>query len=118
MALFEFVEWLLHWLYEADDFQFQWNLGNAAKNVLKHGVQVHEIEEGFYSGSALPLGVQTRPHHSEQRLGVIGTTFKGRFLQVVFALRGGAVRPISARTANKKERKQYEELLRKIQKRI
>ncbi len=77
-----------------------------------------EIEEVFYSGSALPLGVQVQPIHAEQRLGILGTTFSGRFLQVVFTLREGLIRPISARPANKKERKSYEELLRKIQKRI
>lgn len=118
MALFEFVEWLLHWLFETEDFTFEWDSGNTYKNVIKHGVQVLEVEEVFYSGSALPLGIQIRPKTSEQRLGIIGTTFSGRFLQVVFTIREGRVRPISARPANTKEKRQYEESLRKIQKRI
>jgi uncharacterized DUF497 family protein len=79
---------------------------------------MNEIEEVFYSGSALPLGVQTRPIHREQRLGIPGSTFRGRFLQVVFTLRDGLIRPISARPASRREKKQYEELLRKIQKGI
>lgn len=116
--MFEFVEWLLHWLYETDEFRFQWDSGNISKNLKKHDVHMNEIEEVFYSGSSLPLGIQIRPIYHEQRLGILGTTFKGRFLQVVFTLREGMIRPISARPANRKEKKQYEELLRKIQKRI
>lgn len=118
MASFEFVEWLLHWLYETEDFLFQWDSANLSKNATKHKVQAHEIEEVFYSGSALPLGIQIRPETAEQRLGIVGTTFMGRMLQVVFTIREGLVRPISARPANRKEKKQYEELLRKIQKGI
>lgn len=118
MATFEFVEWLLHWLFETEFFEFQWDAANTAKNLLKHDVRMSEIEEVFYSGSALPLGIQLTPKHQEQRLGILGSTFTGRFLQVVFTLRDGQIRPISARPANRKERKQYEELLRKIQKRI
>ena len=107
MALFEFVEWLLHWLYETDTFEFQWHHGNAFKNIVKHGIHVFEIEEVFYSGSALPLGIQVKPVTSEQRIGVIGSTFQGKLLQVVFTMRDGRIRPISARPANKKEKKRY-----------
>jgi len=38
----------------------------------------------------------------------------GKLLQVVLVLREGRVRVISARPAHRKERKQYEEILRKI----
>jgi hypothetical protein len=42
----------------------------------------------------------------------------GKLLQIAFTLREGKVRPISARPAHPKERKQYEEILRKISKGI
>ena len=51
---------------------------------------------------------------NELRLGLIGPTFNGQVLQVAFVLREKRVRVISARPANKKERKQYEENIRKI----
>ncbi|MBK9309042.1 MAG: BrnT family toxin [Nitrospira sp.] len=39
---------------------------------------------------------------------------EGRILHVVFTLREGKVRPISARPAHKKERELYEAYLREI----
>ena len=41
-------------------------------------------------------------------------SFSGQLIQVAFVLREGRVRVISARPAHRKERKQYEEILRKI----
>ena len=67
---------------------------------------------------ALPLGIQISPITPEQRLGVIGPTIDGKLVQVAFVLREGRVRAISARSAHRKERKRYEEILRKISKRI
>ena len=68
----------------------------------------------FRSGLALPLGIQIQPVSSEHRLGLVGPTLNKRLLQVAFVLREGRVRVISVRPANKKERGQYEEILRKI----
>ncbi len=70
----------------------------------------------FRSGAALPLGIQISPVVSEQRLGIVGPALNGKLLQIAFTLREGKVRPISARPAHPKERKQYEEILRKISK--
>jgi len=114
MAQWEFVKWLLIWLMETVHFEFEWDSGNKTKNVSKHGVSVEEVEGVFKSGSALPLGVQVAPAKDEQRLGIVGPGFSGRLLQVAFALREGRVRVISARPAHRKERRQYEEILRKI----
>lgn len=114
MAQWEFVEWLLLWLLETTDFEFEWDVGNKTKSASKHGVLPGEAEEVFRSGAALPLGMQVHPAATEQRLGIVGPTFSGRLLQVAFALREGRVRVISARPAHWKERRQYEESLRKI----
>lgn len=114
MAQWEFVEWLLFWILETSHFEFEWDIGNISKSATKHGVSINEVEAVFRSGLALPLGIQTAPLAREQRLGLIGPTISGRFLQVAFTLREGRVRVISARPAHRKERKQYEEILRKI----
>lgn len=114
MAQWEFAEWLLVWLMEMTHFEFEWDSGNRTKSASKHGVSVEEVEGVFKSGSALPLGVQIKPAADEQRLGIVGPGYAGRLLQVAFVLREGHVRVISARPAHRKERNQYEEILRKI----
>lgn len=114
MAQWKFTEWLFIWLLETTHFEFEWDHGNKTKNASKHGVSIEEIEGVFKSGFALPLGVQVQPPVMEQRLGLVGPNFSGRLLQVAFVLREGRVRIISARPAHPKERRQYEEILRKI----
>ena len=118
MASFRFVEWLLFWLLETEQFDFEWDEGNRDKNETKHGIGTREVEEVFEQGLSVPLGVQVTPEVDEERLGIVGATREGKALQVVFTLREGRVRPISARPAHKKERKQYEKNVRKIFKRI
>jgi uncharacterized protein len=114
MAQWEFVDWLLYWILETSFFEFEWDEGNRTKNKTKHGLEVFEIEEVFRSGLALPLGVQIQPIHTEQRLGIVGPSINGKLIQIAFTLREGKVRVISARIAHKSERRQYEEILRKI----
>ena len=114
MAQFLFVEWLLFWLRETLNFEFQWDYGNKDKNVAKHKVDIADIEEVFTFGLAIPLGVQVSPPVPEQRLGIVGPTSKGKYLTVVFTMREGKVRVISARSAHKKEKEKYEAFLRKV----
>jgi len=116
MAKFKFIEWLALWLLETIHFEFNWDAGNSTKSSKKHAVTTREAEEIFLLGQAAPLGVQVNPEVSEERLGVVGATFEGRLLHVVFTLRDGKVRPISARPAHKKERELYEAYLREISK--
>lgn len=114
MAKFKFVEWLLLWLLETARFEFEWDDGNRTKSASKHAVTTAEVEEIFSLGQAAPLGIQVSPEASEERLGIVGPTSSGRILHVVFTIRGGKVRPISARPAHKKERELYETYLREI----
>lgn len=118
MAKFKFVEWLLSWMLETQDFSFEWDAGNKSKSKSKHGIETTEIEEVFALGLAIPLGVQITPKVDEERLAVVGPTTEGKLVHVVFTLRDGRVRPISGRPAHKKERSQYGEILRKISERV
>lgn len=118
MAQWEFVEWLLFWILETSHFEFEWDKGNQSKSATKHKISIEEVEAVFRSGLALPLGIQTNPAVNEQRLGLVGPNLNGRLLQIAFVLREGRVRVISARPAHKKERSQYEEVLRKISERV
>lgn len=85
---------------------FDWDRGNIGKNE-KHGVQSTEIEEVFFNP---PFVVLPDVKHSgtETRYHCFGRTFDERFLLVVFAVRGGRIRPISARAMSRKERQYYE----------
>lgn len=114
MAQWEFVDWLLSWILETSHFEFEWDRGNLTKSRAKHGIHPEEVEAVFRSGKALPLGVQIQPVTPEQRLGVVGPALSGRVLQIAFVLREGRIRVISSRPAHRKERKKYEEILRKI----
>ena len=118
MAKFEYVEWLFLWLLETKTFRFEWDLGNSTKNLLKHGISQNEVEEVFNLGQALPIGIQVKPVVPEERLAIVGPTFANRMLILVFTLRNGKVRPISVRPAHRKEKDQYETILRKIAERI
>lgn len=115
MANFKFVEWLVLWLQETTSLEFDWDKGNRTKSALKHAVTSSEAEEVFRAGLAAPLGLQVSPATSEERFGIVGPSAAGRMLQVVFTIRNGKVRPISARPAAKWERKYHEAyLLREI----
>src|SRR5690242_7321552 len=112
MAQWEFVEWLLFWILETSHFEFEWDSGKRTKNSTKHGISTEEVEAVFRSDLALPLGIQITPLTPEQR--ALGWLVQQRLIQAAFALREGKARVMSARPAHRKERKQYEEILRKI----
>jgi len=82
---------------------FDWDKGNLNKNRLKHGVSTDECEEIFFNNPLLSEDVIHS--QAEPRIKALGKTNLGRKLFVVFTLRGGRIRVISARDQNKKERK-------------
>lgn len=87
--------------------EFEWNKGNINKNLKKHGVSDKESEEVF---SNKPLLVSLDKKHStktEVRYHALGKTNEGKVLFISFTTRGEKLRNISARKANKKERKIY-----------
>jgi uncharacterized DUF497 family protein len=112
MAKFEFSGWLLRWLFSRKTFEFIWDEGNATKSHQKHDVDTTEAEQVFYDEGTYPLGSQVEPEVDEPRFAVLGKTFSGSKLHIVFTVRSGHVRVISARPMHKKERAQYEQALR------
>lgn len=87
---------------------FDWDDGNAKKSVDKHGVTQGEAEQVFFNDV---LVVDDRAHSSDEaRFHALGATNSGRLIHVTFTLRRGgtAVRIISARTMNRKERAVYD----------
>jgi len=91
---------------------FDWDQGNINKNWDKHRVHHLECEEIFFN-EPIVTKVEKRGVCQEERVSALGVTNEGRFLFVVFAIRRGRIRVVSARDANKKERKIYHEKIKK-----
>lgn len=90
---------------------FEWNKGNAGKNLKKHNVADKEAEEIFQDEQKFIIEDEK---HSilEKRYMIWGTTNKSRRLSVFFTIRKNKVRVISARDMHKKERRSYEEKIK------
>lgn len=89
-------------------FLFEHDPEKAAQNSSKHGITFGEAQTVFTD----PLVMETADlEHSaeEERLLLIGQSFRRRLLFVVFTQRGDSVRIISARKATRHERRLYEE---------
>ncbi len=86
---------------------FRWGQGNAEKNWHRHEVSRAECEQAFFN---LPLVTVVDDKHSmqERRYLALGQTDGGRRLFLVFTLRDGLIRVISARDMSRRERKAYE----------
>lgn len=88
--------------------RFEWDKGNVDKSLKKHGVTANESEEVFLDEKVL-LVEDIKHSQKEERSIAIGKTFKGKLLFVVFTLRERKIRIVSARAANIKERRRYED---------
>ena len=87
---------------------FEWDERKSAANLLKHGVAFSDAITVLSSDDrAITLFEETAG--DEERYITIGTDALGRTLVVVYTVRGRYVRIISARRANKRERKEYEQ---------
>jgi uncharacterized protein len=86
---------------------FQWDEGNIDKNWIRHQVTHLECEQPFFNE---PFLVHEDEAHSntETRHYALGVTDRGRYLFIVFTMRDGLVRVISARDMNKRERRAYD----------
>lgn len=85
---------------------FEWDDGNTGKIGRKHRVTAKECEEVFEN---VPFVVAEDAKHSdrERRYFAVGMADSGRVLFLAFTLRENRIRVISARTANRRERKVY-----------
>lgn len=89
------------------DLEFEWNPLKAAANLKKHGVSFDEARTIF--GDEKLLVAPDREHSDDEaRSLAVGLSQAGRFLTVCFTDREGRVRIISARAAERWERREYE----------
>ena len=87
--------------------EFEWDYGNIDKSFKKHGITPNEAEEVFLDEDILLLK-DIKHSQQEGRFKAIGKIARGSILFLAFTVRRNKIRIISARDANKKERRLYE----------
>ena len=88
-------------------YEFEWDPNKASTNLVKHGVTFKEATTVFADPRSLNM---SDPMHSlkEERFVVLGMSSQRRVLIVCYTERPPRTRIISARQANRSERRQYE----------
>ena len=71
---------------------FQWDEENV-RHIARHAVTKREVEE-VICGDVLELDVQYQD--GEERFPLIGETDRGRILLVIYTVRDGLLRPVTA----------------------
>lgn len=82
---------------------FDWDLHNVG-HVARHGVDPAEVEEAVERPHAI---IPAEDMHGEKRWKLFGRSAAGRYLVVVFTIRGDRLRPVTAYAMNQRERRIY-----------
>jgi uncharacterized DUF497 family protein len=90
---------------------FEWSEDKNATNIAKHGIGFERASR-IFEGPVL-TEVDDRADYGEIREVSIGAIERVLFLTVVHTDRSGLIRMISARRANRAERRRYDEAIRK-----
>jgi uncharacterized protein len=88
--------------------EFEWDEAKAAANEQKHGIDFTEAMTVFADPLSL-TGYDPDHSESEDRYLTMGFSSEGNLLIVSHTDRGDVLRIISARIANRRERKDYED---------
>ena len=91
---------------------FEWSKRKASENLRKHGVSFEDATSAFLDENARVI---PDPEHSgdEDRFVLLGLSVRIRLLVVIHCYReqDDTIRIISARKADRSERRQYSEFL-------
>jgi len=82
------------------DAGFDWDDANTG-HIARNGVTPEEVEQAFANN---PLVLAAQERSGEERVPCAGLTDAGRPLQLVYTMRRGRIRVITAHTANRKLR--------------
>jgi uncharacterized protein len=85
---------------------FQWDVIKSASNEDKHGISFEQAAQIFRH--PVLSKIDDRRDYGEPRFIALGT-YDGEILCVVFTERDSDIRLISARKANRHERKEYQD---------
>lgn len=89
---------------------FEWDPAKARSNLAKHGVSFSDVEAAFYDQHTISM--PDPGASAEERFVLVGMDALGKIVVVVYTYGVDSIRIISARRANKAERKSYEEGIR------
>jgi uncharacterized protein len=92
-----------------NNLAFEWDSKKSTANENKHGISFEEAKSAFTDQFARLI---SDPDHSDQedRFILLGTSIHSRLLVICHCVRtNDTIRIISARKADKQERKLYEE---------
>ncbi len=85
-------------------YSFDWD-GKNEGHIAEHGVAIFEIEE------AILFGKPSYQRSREDKYIAYGVTEEGRYLFIVFVIKGsGRIRVISARDMAEKEKRYYKKM--------
>ncbi|THF68413.1 BrnT family toxin [Deinococcus sp. Arct2-2] len=85
--------------------EFDWDEANE-EHIGQHDVDAAEAEEALSDPDATPAHAHRGPS-GDPRGAVVGQTEDGRYLFVVFIVRAGSIRVITARDATQTEKRRY-----------
>jgi uncharacterized DUF497 family protein len=86
--------------------EFDWDTGNL-EHIARHNVSVAEVESLFQ----FPRYEEPELVNEEERVWALGVTEGGRCLTVVYTVRSGRIRVVTAHPANRSSRRFYEEVV-------
>ena len=85
---------------------FEWDERKRQSNLEKHGLDFFDVSEVF---EAPHIVVPSKFENIEERFLAVGVC-QGRFVTVVYTIRGESIRVISFRRARHAERQKYHQL--------
>lgn len=84
--------------------RFQWDDANI-EHIAEHTIEPEEAEQAFDDPERVPARAYQTP--IERRRAIIGASETGRILYVVYTMREGMIRIVTAREAEERFRRQY-----------
>jgi len=88
--------------------KIEWDPRKARQNLRKHSIDFNEASTVFADTLSITISDPDHSEDEERRL-TMGLSIRQRLLVVVHTDEGEAIRIISARPANRLERRKYEE---------
>lgn len=85
-----------------------WDPAKAASNFRKHGIRFEEARTVFYD-PLLRVAHDAEHSAAEERFAAIGASLAGDLLVVIYSVHEDSVRIVSARHAERSERRRYME---------
>ena len=85
-------------------FVYDWDEANE-EHVALHGLDPEEVEEAMEDPERISFAAYNTS--TERRYSIVGATYGGRIIRVIYTSRNNRLRVVTARDAKGAERRQY-----------